>query len=154
MSCLSAWQICETFVFKFPLLLLGVFEIVHFDIWTSPIVSSGSFKYYALFLYHYSHYVWIYPLQTESEVFQNFLHFPFYINNQFKCDITTFQRDHSGEFDNTNLLQIFAQYNIQFKFSCPKTSHQNGKSERMIRTINNIIRILLFQSHLSSTFWV
>ncbi|GJR32424.1 ribonuclease H-like domain-containing protein [Tanacetum coccineum] len=32
------------------------FEIVHSDIWTSPIVSSGGFKYYVLFLDHYSHY--------------------------------------------------------------------------------------------------
>ncbi|GJY26409.1 ribonuclease H-like domain-containing protein [Tanacetum coccineum] len=28
------------------------FEIVHSDIWTSPIVSSGGFKYYVLFLDH------------------------------------------------------------------------------------------------------
>ncbi|GJV42719.1 ribonuclease H-like domain-containing protein [Tanacetum coccineum] len=33
------------------------FEIVHSDIWTSPIVSSGGFKYYVLFLDHYSHYL-------------------------------------------------------------------------------------------------
>nr|GEY79756.1 ribonuclease H-like domain-containing protein [Tanacetum cinerariifolium] len=84
------------------------FEIVHYDIWTSPIVSSGGFKYYMLFLDHYSHYLWIYPLRTKSEVFQKFLHFRAYVNNQFKCDITAFQCDHGGEFDNTNLLQVFA----------------------------------------------
>ncbi|GKC51600.1 ribonuclease H-like domain-containing protein [Tanacetum coccineum] len=33
------------------------FEIVHSDIWTSPIVSSGGFKYYVLFLDHYSYYL-------------------------------------------------------------------------------------------------
>ncbi|GJW47320.1 retrovirus-related pol polyprotein from transposon TNT 1-94 [Tanacetum coccineum] len=33
------------------------FEIVHSDIWTSPIASSGAFKYYVLFLDHYSHYL-------------------------------------------------------------------------------------------------
>nr|GEY70799.1 ribonuclease H-like domain-containing protein [Tanacetum cinerariifolium] len=38
------------------------FEIVHSDIWTSPIVSSGGFRDYVLFLDHYSHYLWIYPL--------------------------------------------------------------------------------------------
>ncbi|GJW87657.1 ribonuclease H-like domain-containing protein [Tanacetum coccineum] len=45
------------------------FEIVHSDIWTSPIASSGGFKYYVLFLDYYSHYLWIYPLRTKSEVF-------------------------------------------------------------------------------------
>ncbi|GJW84887.1 ribonuclease H-like domain-containing protein [Tanacetum coccineum] len=97
------------------------FEIVHYDIWTSPIASSGGFRYYVLFLDHYSHYLWIYPLRTKSEVFQKFLHFRSYVNNQFKCDIAAFQCD---------------------------------RGERMIRTINNVIRTLLFQAHLSPTFWV
>ncbi|GJR83783.1 ribonuclease H-like domain-containing protein [Tanacetum coccineum] len=128
------------------------FEIVHYNIWTSLIVSSGGFKYYVLFLDHYSHYLWIYPLRTKSKVFQKFLHFRCYVNNQFKCDITAFQCDHGGEFDNTNLLNLFAQNGIQVRFSCPKTSQQNRKSERMIRTINNVTRTLLFQDHLPPTF--
>nr|GEZ18346.1 ribonuclease H-like domain-containing protein [Tanacetum cinerariifolium] len=40
------------------------------------------------------------------------------------------------------------------RFSCPKTSQQNRKSEWMIRTINNVIRTLLFQAHLPPSFWV
>src|SRR5690606_12977688 len=35
----------------------------------------------------------------------------------------------------------------------PHTSQQNGKSERMIRTLNNVIRALLFQAQMSPTFW-
>ncbi|GKE10486.1 ribonuclease H-like domain-containing protein, partial [Tanacetum coccineum] len=130
------------------------FEIVHSDIWTSPIASFGGFKYYMLFLDYYSHYLWIYHLRTKSEVFQKFLHFHSYVNNQYKCDITAFQCDHGGEFDNTNILNLFAQNGIQVYFSCPKTSQQNGKSERMIRTINNVIRTLLFQAHFPPTFGV
>ncbi|GKA09271.1 ribonuclease H-like domain-containing protein [Tanacetum coccineum] len=61
--------------------------------------------------------------------------------------------DHGGEFHNTNHRNLFAQHGIQFRLSCPKTSQQNGKSERMIRTINNTIRTLLFQAHLPPTFW-
>ncbi|GJX50039.1 retrovirus-related pol polyprotein from transposon TNT 1-94 [Tanacetum coccineum] len=128
------------------------FEIVHSDIWTSPIASSSGFKYYVLFLDHYSHYLWIYPLRTRSEVFQKFLHFRSYVNNQFKCDIAAFQCDHGDEVDNTNLFNLFAQNGIQVRFSCPKTSEQNGKSERMIRTINNVIRTLLLQAHLPPPF--
>ncbi|GJV77739.1 ribonuclease H-like domain-containing protein [Tanacetum coccineum] len=130
------------------------FEIVHSDIWTSPIVSSGGFKYYVLFLDHYSHYLWIYPLCVKSEMFQKFLYFWSYVNNQFKSDISAFQCDHGGEFDNNNLLNLFSQNGIQMRFSCPKTSQQNGKSERMIRTINNVIRTLLFLAHLPPSFWV
>ncbi|GKB01676.1 ribonuclease H-like domain-containing protein [Tanacetum coccineum] len=62
--------------------------------------------------------------------------------------------DHGGEFDNNALHQLFASNGITIRFSCPKTSQQNGKSKRMIRTINNLIRTLLFQAYLPPTFWV
>lgn len=39
------------------------------------------------------------------------------------------------------------------RFSCPYTSEQNGKFERMIRTINNTFRTLLFQARLPPPFW-
>ncbi|XP_071700417.1 uncharacterized protein [Rutidosis leptorrhynchoides] len=39
------------------------------------------------------------------------------------------------------------------RFSCPYTSSQNGKAERKIRAINNIIRTILSQSGVPSNFW-
>ena len=42
------------------------FEIVHSDVWTSPILSNSSFNYYVLFLDQYSHHVCVYPLKTKS----------------------------------------------------------------------------------------
>jgi hypothetical protein len=37
--------------------------------------------------------------------------------------------------------------------SCPYTSPQNGKVERIIRTINNVIRTLLIQASLPKRYW-
>jgi len=42
---------------------------------------------------------------------------------------------------------------IVFRLSFPYTSSQNGKSERKIRSINNIIRTLLIHASLPSSFW-
>lgn len=39
------------------------------------------------------------------------------------------------------------------RFSCPRTSSQNGKVERKIQTINNIIRTLLTHASMPPTFW-
>ncbi|GJX03543.1 ribonuclease H-like domain-containing protein [Tanacetum coccineum] len=130
------------------------FEIIHSDVWTSPIPSLSGFKYYVLFLDHYSQFVWVYPLLNKSDVWSKFVLFRTYVRTQFKCEIRSFQCDHGGEFDNRNLHKLFAENGIQFRFSCPKTSQQNGKSERMVRTINNLIRTLLFQANLPPTFWV
>ncbi|GKC73454.1 ribonuclease H-like domain-containing protein [Tanacetum coccineum] len=93
-------------------------------------------------------------LVFRSDVLSKFIHFRAYVKNHFNCDIKSLQCDHGGEFDNTALHQLFVTNGISIRFSCPKTSQQNGKSERMIRTINNMIRTLLFQAHLPPTFWV
>jgi hypothetical protein len=37
--------------------------------------------------------------------------------------------------------------------SCPYTSSQNGKAERIIRTINNAIRTLLIHASLPGRYW-
>ncbi|GJV82826.1 ribonuclease H-like domain-containing protein [Tanacetum coccineum] len=129
------------------------FDIVHSDLWTSPIPSLSGFQYYVLFLDHYSQYVWVYPLMNKSDVLSKFLLFRNYVRTQFKCEIKSFQCDHGGEFDNHAFHKLFNDNGIQFRFSCPRTSQQNGKSERMIRTINNLIRTLLFQAHLPPNYW-
>ncbi|GJT07254.1 ribonuclease H-like domain-containing protein [Tanacetum coccineum] len=135
-------------------IVTSCFDIIHSDVWTSPIPSLSGFKYYVLFLDHYSHFVWVYPLIHKSDVLSKFMLFRNYVRTQFKCEIHSFQCDHGGEFDNRTLHKLFTDNGIQFRFLCPKTSHQNGKSERMVHTINNIIRTLLFQANLPPTFWV
>ncbi|GKC40390.1 kinase-like domain, phloem protein 2-like protein, partial [Tanacetum coccineum] len=58
----------------------------------------------------------------------------------YRCEMKSFQCDHGDEFDNHAFHKLFADNGIQLRFSCPCTSQQNGKCERIIHTINNIIR--------------
>jgi len=41
----------------------------------------------------------------------------------------------------------------KLRMSCPYTSPQNGKAERMIRTTNDVMRTLLIQASLPPRFW-
>ncbi|GJT73970.1 ribonuclease H-like domain-containing protein, partial [Tanacetum coccineum] len=137
------------FLFRFLKQLLSLlFDIIHSDLWTSPLSSVSGIKYYVLFLDHFSHYLWVYSFRNKSDALSKFIHFRAFVKNQFQCDIKSLQCDHGGEFDNNALHQLFATNGITIRFSCLKTSQQNGKSERMIRTINNLIRTLLFQAYL------
>ncbi|GKD52205.1 ribonuclease H-like domain-containing protein [Tanacetum coccineum] len=105
------------------------FDIVHSDLWTSPISSVTGIKYYVLFLDHFSHYLWVYPLRNKSDTLSKFLHFRAFVKNQFNCDIKSLQCDHGGEFDNNDLHKLFETNGITIRFSCPRTSQQNRKSE-------------------------
>ncbi|GJU19839.1 ribonuclease H-like domain-containing protein [Tanacetum coccineum] len=72
----------------------------------------------------------------------------------FLVQLLKLRCDNGREFNNASFLNLLQTNGIKIRFSCPYTSQQNGKAERMIRTINNIIRTLLFQAHLPSSFWV
>ncbi|GKD58896.1 ribonuclease H-like domain-containing protein [Tanacetum coccineum] len=100
------------------------FDIIHSDVWTLPILSLSGFKYYVLFLDHYSQFVWVYPLINKFDVLSKFVLFCTYVRTQFKHEIRSFQCDHDGEFDNRNLHTLFADNGIQFRFSCLKISQQ------------------------------
>ena len=105
------------------------FEILHSDIWTFPVSSPSGYKYYVLFLDHYSNFLWTFPLFRKSQVYDIFVNFNTFVNTQFDLKIKSFQCDHRGEFDNKLCHQFCATRGIVLHYSCPQTSSQNGKSE-------------------------
>ncbi|GJT76206.1 ribonuclease H-like domain-containing protein [Tanacetum coccineum] len=68
-------------------IITSCFDIIHSDVWTSPIPSLLGFKYYVLVLDHYSQFVWVYPLHNKSDVLSKFVLFRTYVRTQFKCEI-------------------------------------------------------------------
>lgn len=50
-------------------------QVIFSDVWTSPLHSIDGFKYYVIFVDHFSHYVWLYPLKRKSDVSATFTKF-------------------------------------------------------------------------------
>jgi histone deacetylase 1/2 len=69
-----------------------------------------------------------------------------HVATQFGCPIMSVQCDNGREFDNSASRVFFLAIGVSLRLSCPYTSQQNGKAERMLRTLNNITRTLLFQA--------
>jgi hypothetical protein len=40
----------------------NIFDLIHYDLWTSPVVSVSDHKYYLLIIDDHSHFVWTFPL--------------------------------------------------------------------------------------------
>lgn len=129
------------------------FDIVHSDLWTSPILSSSDHRYYALFLDNYSNFLWTYPISHKSQVHKIFLSFRPYIKTHSKREVKAFQCDNGREYDNGPFQNFCAQHGMTFRFSCPHTSPQNGKAKRTIMSINNIFCTLLAHSSIPPSFW-
>ena len=57
------------------------------------------------------------------------------------------QMDNGKEFDNSASRAFFATHGITLHLTCPYTSQQNGHAERVLRTLNDGFRALLFQAY-------
>lgn len=119
------------------------FEIIHCDIWTSHIPNFSCYKYFLVVLDDFTHFLWTFPHAKIMKVF-TLSTFHSLVATQFSSPIRSIQCDNGDEFDN-NALRTFADtHGILLRFSYPHTSQQNDKSECVIRTVNDIVRTLLF----------
>jgi histone deacetylase 1/2 len=128
------------------------FELIHCDLWTSPVLSTSGFKYFLVILDDFTHFLWTIPLRLKSDTYAALASFCVFAYTQFNLPLASIQCDNGREFNNAKLHSLAAAHGIHIRFSCPYTSQQNGKAERVIRTINDIVRPLLFQASLPPCF--
>jgi histone deacetylase 1/2 len=130
------------------------FELIHCDLWTSPLASISGYKYYLVILDDFTHFLWTFPLRLKSDAFPAIKHFFAYVSTQYNTTVQAVQCDNGREFDNAAAKLFLTSLGTVLRMSCPYTSPQNGKAERVIRTTNNIVRSLLFQASMPPTYWV
>ena len=74
-------------------------EILYIDVWGfTPIEFVGDFKYYVIFVDHFTKYVWLYPLCLKSNVSDVFLKFKASVETFFKTPIISIYSDGGGEY--------------------------------------------------------
>ncbi|XP_021309205.1 uncharacterized protein LOC110432736 [Sorghum bicolor] len=117
------------------------------------ILSISGYKYYLVVVDDYSHYSWTFPLRAKSDAFPALVHFFAWVSTQFGLTVKAVQCDNGREFDNSTSRAFFLSHGVHLRMSCPYTSSQNGKAERMIRTTNDTLRTLLLQASLPTRFW-
>jgi hypothetical protein len=126
-----------------------VLQLIHIDLWTSPVYSHSGCKYYIIFVDDFTRYTWLYPIQHKSDAYHCFVKFKTLVETQFSAKIQQLQSDGGGEYT-SNLFQSFLTTNgILHRKSCPYISQQNGLAERKLRHILETGLTLLAQSGLS-----
>ncbi|XP_071681837.1 uncharacterized protein [Lolium perenne] len=129
------------------------FQLIHSDVWTSPVLSNSGYNYYLVILDDYSHFVWTFPLRRKSDVAATLIAFFAFVSTQFGHPIHALQTDNGKEFDNITIRSLLATHGVVFRLTCPYTSSQNGRAERMLRTLNDCVPTLLFHASMPPRFW-
>jgi hypothetical protein len=95
------------------------FELIHCDVWTSPIISNSGYRFYLVLLDDHTHYAWAFPLRNKSDVLATILCFHAYVKTQFRTPIRSFQTDNGKEFDNHALRSFLTMKGIILHLTCP-----------------------------------
>lgn len=136
---------------KNTLISTSPLELLYTDLWTSPIHSFDGFKYYVIFMDHFTKYIWFYPLKNKSDTKEVFIRFKAIVEKFFQKPIKTIYSDNGGEYV---ALSSYLTFNGVFHLTTPPhTPKHNGYVERRHRQIIEIGLSLLSHSHLPLKFW-
>ena len=131
------------------------FDLIHSDVWgITPVISHAKYKYFVTFIDDYNKYTWIYFHHSKSEVFSVFQKIFAFVKTQFSSRIKVLRFDSGVEYMSKKFHDFLQNKGIVSQHSCPYTPQQNGVAERKNRHLLDVIRTLLLESSVPSTFWV
>jgi hypothetical protein len=110
-------------------------ELIHSDIWISPVLSTNGYKYYIIFVDDFSRYTGQIPLKQISDALEQFVKFKCLTENLFSLRIKQLQTDERGEYSSSAFSKFLADHGIFHRTTCPQTSQQNEIAKRKHRHI-------------------
>ena len=129
------------------------FELVHTDLWDpAPLDSINGFKYYVIFVNHFTRFIWLYLLVNKFEVYSKFLMFKAMVKNQFSTTIKNLRSDGRGEYTSKVFESFLAFNGIFHQIFCSYTPQQNGLAKRKHRDLIETTITLNSQASLPSQY--
>lgn len=132
-----------------------ILELVHMDL-IGPVNPSSheGHRYVAVFLDDYSRFSIVKFLKSKAEAPQVVVDTLTYLENQTGQKIKILRSDRGTEYTNKKVDQFCKSRGIQQQYSVPNSPQQNGRAERLNRTLVMKARSLLADSKLSQEWWV
>lgn len=116
-----------------------------------PTVDNKS--YFMIFVDDYTHYCVTYLATLKSELISVLKDFVNKSQANFNSKVVHLYIDNGREYLSNEAKQFCSQNGITYHLTIPRTPHQNGVAERMIRSITEKARALLEESKLNLEFW-
>jgi hypothetical protein len=129
-------------------------QLLHMDIVSPSRVRSMGGKWYVLIIIDdYSHYSWVFFLESRDEVFEHFQSLSLRLNNEHPNCLKVIHSDNGSEFRNISFDEFCLEHGIDQQFSTPSVSQQNGVMERKNHTLVEIARTMLDEHRTPRRFW-
>lgn len=129
-------------------------QIIHSDICgpITPLSLDGS-KYFMIFVDQFTHYCVTYLAKFKSDLPSILKDYVNKSQSNFNSKVVHLYIDNGTEYLSNEMKKFCIDNGISYHLTIPHTPHQNGVSERMIRSITEKARTLLIESKLPQQFW-
>lgn len=132
----------------------ALLEIVHSDLCgPMEVPSAGGARYFITFIDDYSRKVYVYFLKNKMDITMFFKTFKEEVENELERKIKVFRSDRGTEYCNKDFSGFLAASGIKHQTSVPYTHEQNGLAERMMRSLVERARCMLFEAKLQKNLW-
>ena len=129
------------------------FEIIHTDLKEFPIPSYHKYKYEILYYDDYTSYAWTIGLRTKDAALHVTRQWLTYIENQFGAKVQKWKSDSGGELKSTAFTNMLKDRGIEIITSAPHIHQQNGRAERIIRTLMDKGEAMRFDACIPQSWW-
>ncbi|SCV73216.1 BQ2448_7141 [Microbotryum intermedium] len=127
--------------------------LVHSDVLSFPERSRTGKRYLVTFLDDYSCKLWTYAIGHKSEVFGVFKTWLAEVELETGVTLKVLRTDNGGEYRSRAFTEFCKAQGTHRQYSIPHTPQQNGRAERVNRSIVEGVLALLADAHLPNTFW-
>lgn len=129
-------------------------EIIHTDV-CGPIdlrTWDGN-KYFITFLHDYAHHTTVYLMKGKYEVCERIKEYIEEVKSKWNTRVFKLRCDNGTEYTNEKMKTYCRKKGIKLDYTVPYTPQQNGKAERLNRTLLNKARALIIDSGLEKEMW-
>ena len=120
-------------------------EFIHSDVCGPfPTTANNGARFFLLLKDDATEYRVVYTMKNKSDVYTKFVEFANIIRNKFQHDIRVLKTDNGREYVNEDVLKFLKTRGIEHQTTAPHNPEQNGKAEREIRTLTEMLRAMIF----------
>jgi len=131
-----------------------VLDLLHMDVCgPMPEPSLGGSKYVATFLDDFTRLSVVIPVPSKAEVIPTVKRIITMLETQSGQKLRKVRTDRGGEYLNNELKDFYAEKGIIHQTTAPYTPEQNGKAERLNRTLMERVRAMLQDAKLPDNLW-
>jgi hypothetical protein len=129
-------------------------QLLHMDtVGTSQVHSMGDKWYVLVIVDVYSHYSWVFFLESKDEVFEHFWSLALRFNNEHPNCLKAIHGDNGTKFRNASFDEFRLEHGIDQQFSASYIPQQNGVMERKNRALVEMARTMLDGHRNPRCFW-